>query len=153
MIELLVVMLILATLASLVAFSLRGVVNRYQMNRAVEVIESFDAQARREARRGQQPLSTRVDRGRNMLSIEASSSRSRTTFRLPRQVEIAEIRMGRRAVSGGPFELNINRHGQSASYAVHLQRGNADRWLVVLGTSGQIITLKEKGEADAILSL
>ena len=35
MIELVVVMLILATLASLVAFSLRGVVNRYQMNGSV----------------------------------------------------------------------------------------------------------------------
>jgi Tfp pilus assembly protein FimT len=153
MIELVVVMLILATLAGLVAFSLRGAMDRYQMNRALETIELFDAQARRQACRSRGPLQARIDRGRNLLSIEPSARHSRATFRLPRQVEIAEIRMGRRAVAGGPFGLNINRHGQSDSYAVHLRRGTAERWLIVLGTSGQIIAVNDKGEADAILSL
>lgn len=153
MIELVVVMLILATLAGLVAYSLRGVVDRYQMNRAIETIELFDAQARRQACRLRGSLQARIDRGRNLLSIEPSRRRSQTTFRLPRQVEIAEIRMGRTAVAGGPFELGINRHGQSDSYAVHLRRGETHRWLVVLGTSGQTVTLNDQGEADAILSL
>jgi type II secretory pathway pseudopilin PulG len=153
MIELVVVMLILATLAGLVAYSLRGAVDRYQMNRAIETIELFDAQARRQACRSRGSLEARIDRGRNLLSIESSRRRSQATFRLPRQVEIAEIRMGRTSVAGGPFGLNINRHGQSDSYAVHLRRGNAERWLIVLGTSGQIVTLNDQGEADAILSL
>ena len=153
LIELVVVMLILATLAGLVAYSLGGVMDRYQMNRAIETIELFDARARRQAIRSRRPLETRIDRGRNLLSIEPSARRSPATFRLPRRVEIAEIRMGRTTVAGGPLQLGINRHGQSESYAIHLQRGSVQRWLVVLGTSGQIVALNDKGEADAILSL
>jgi hypothetical protein len=98
-------------------------------------------------------VATRFDRRRNELSIEPSAKGDRTTFRLPRQVEIAEIRIGRSMTAGGPVQLEINRYGQSASYAIRLQRGNSDRWLLVLGTSGQFITLAGKGEADAILSL
>lgn len=152
MIELVVVMIILGILAALVVNSVGGVMDRHQLARAVETIERFDARARRDARTHRLPTEVVIDRTRGRLTV-VSADRSDPTYRLPRQVKIKEIRMRRRKVVVGQVEVDINSFGQSPSYAMHLQRGESSRWLVVLGFSGQVITFDTKGEADAILAL
>ncbi len=157
LIELVVVMVILGILAALVANSLSGVVARQQLSRAAQTIEMFDAKARREARRRRLPTEALIDRTRGRLTIDrigrGDNGSPESTYRLPRQVKIKEVRMRRQGVVGTQVEIDINRFGQSPTYAVELQRGETSRWLVVLGLTGQVISLDSEGEADAILSL
>ncbi len=153
LIELIVVMVVLAILASLAVYSLGSVTDRYQLNRAVETFEIFDARARRDAIAKHQALQARIDRRRGQFWIDYAGGRKSVSFRLPSRVQITKIRRGRQITSSGKLEIDINSCGQSPSYAVQLQRGESDLWLLVLGRSGQIIPLASEGEVHEILSL
>jgi prepilin-type N-terminal cleavage/methylation domain-containing protein len=153
MIELLVVLVILATLASLAVLSLGGTVDQYQLGRAVEIIERFDARARRDARTLQTPLRASIDRSRGRLTIGESPISQRASYRLPKSVRIKQLRMRRQISAGSQFDFDVNRDGHSPTYALLLERGNVNRWLVVLGFSGQVIRLDSKGEVDALLAI
>lgn len=160
LVELVVALVILVILSSIAAFSLSGTMDRYQLTRATETIEIFDARARRDARLSGQSLQTRIDTGRGELHIESTSSprganasRPTRTFRLPSNVVIQDIQLAKKVVIGRTFDTNINPQGQGVSYAVHLARGRMSRWLVILGTSGQTIEVQDQREANEILSL
>jgi prepilin-type N-terminal cleavage/methylation domain-containing protein len=156
LIELVVVVVILGMLAALAVISLRGTMDRYQLSRAAETIEMFDARARRDARTARVPVQATIQRNKRRLLIESPLQRrtkSNARYELPRSVEIKKLRMRRRVTVGSNFEIQFNREGSSPTYAVQLQRGKMTRWLVVLGLSGQIIALENEGEVDEILSL
>ena len=74
-------------------------------------------------------------------------------FKLPRNVEILDVRLRRRVAVGRELELAISRDGRSPTYAMELQSGKARIWLVVLGFSGQVVTFTDEREVDALLSL
>ena len=153
MIELVVVIVILAILSSLTVYSLGGTMDQYQLSRAAETIEIFDARARRDARTRQHPLQASIERSRGRLTISRIGTGDRTTFRLPSRVKIKQIRMRRQVTSGSRIDIDINSSGQSRTYAIQLERGKASRWLVVLGFSGQVIQLDTGREVDAIFWL
>jgi prepilin-type N-terminal cleavage/methylation domain-containing protein len=157
LIELIVVIVIMGLLATLAVLSTGGMMDRYQLSQAAETIEIFDARARRSAHSLRQPIRAIIQPNQRRLVIASpggNTSRSvAAQFRLPRAVEIAEIRLRRRVTAAGNFEIDYNRQGSSPTYALRLQRGKMSRWLVVLGVSGQIVTLKNEGEVDEILSL
>ncbi len=151
LIELVVVMIVLALLSSLVVFSLRGTMDHHQLSRAVETFEIFDARARRDARSAQAQVLATIDRNRGRLTV--GDRRDGATYHLPRQVEIAEIRLRRGSAVGSSMSIDVGRQGQTPTYAVCFQRGKTSRWLVVLGLSGQVIALDDQEEVDEILSL
>ena len=160
LVELVIALVILVILSSVAALSLSGTMDRYQLARATETIEMFDARARRDARSSGQSLQTRIDTGRGELHIESTSndrgsgdSQRIRTFRLPRNVVIQDIQLAKKVVIGRSFDTIINPQGQGISYAVHLTRGPISRWLVVLGASGQAIQVQDQREANEILSL
>lgn len=153
LIELVVVMVVLAILSSLAVFSLAATADRYQLSRAAEIVEMFDARARRDARSSQQPLQAVVDRGRGRLQVNSSGTTEDATFRLPARVEISEIRLQRQLAVGKRVEIDVSSEGRCPTYAVALRRGKLTRWLVILGQTGQVIPLENEGEVDAILSL
>lgn len=152
LIELVIVIVIMAFLASLAVISLGGTMDRYQLSRASETIERFDARARRDARTSRKSVQATIQRHRQQLLIE-SPGRQDARFRLPAKVEISNIRLRRRVTAGSNFEIRFSREGRSPTYAVELRRGEMSRWLVILGTSGQVIPIDKEGEVDAILSL
>lgn len=151
MIELVVVIMIIGLLATLAVISFGGTVDRYQLSRAVETIEMFDARARRDARASRRIVRTTIDRDDNRLVIESDEPSAQ--YRIPRRVEIREIRVPRRAVVGSEFDVEFDREGRSVTYAIELKRGNMSRWMLVLGASGQVLTLASEREVDEILSL
>ena len=157
LIELVVVIVIMATLSTLAVLSTSGVMDRYQLSRAAETIEMFDARARRDAQSSRQPILAIIQRNQQRLLIgmpgDTVSVPTAAQYRLPRSVEITEIRMRRRVTAGGNFEIHFNREGSSPTYALRLERGNMSRWLVVLGVSGQVVLLENEGEVDEIMSL
>ena len=146
LIELLFVLVIMAVLASIAVLSLGGFISRYQLAQATESIERFDARARRDARRYRKPVDTTIKLNRRRLVNESSE----LEYSLPRSVTIEEVRVGRQATVGSQVKIDFDREGASPTYAVQLQRGKQSRWLIVLGTSGQVIPLASEGEVDAL---
>ena len=51
------------------------------------------------------------------------------------------------------FDIRYTPYGSSPTYAMELTLGAQSRWIIVLGSSGQIIQTNEVGEVDEILSL
>ena len=49
--------------------------------------------------------------------------------------------------------INVASSGRTPTYAMHLQRGKLSQWLVVLGFSGQVVSLENEGEVDALLAM
>jgi prepilin-type N-terminal cleavage/methylation domain-containing protein len=152
LIELMVVIALASILASLAAVSLGGTMDRYRLSQAEQMIEAFDAAARRDARRRREPVSAIIQRSRQRLILPARTTNDKQ-YRLPRHVEIKQIRLRRRLTAGRDLELLFNREGTGPTYAVELVCGKSSRWLVVLGISGQIIALQDRGEVDEILAL
>lgn len=153
LIELVVVMMIMALLASLAMVSLGASIDRYRLARAVDAIETFDARARRDARVSHTSLVAQFDRRRGELRIDDQGSGQPYLVRVPVQVGIAELRRGRTKVLGNQAKLEFRADGSSLSYAIRLLRGKSERWLVVLGRSGQVVACESEQEVDAILSL
>ena len=157
LIELVVVIVIMAVLSTLAVLSLGGTMDRYQLSRASETIEMFDARARRDARKSRQSIQGTIDRNRQRLMIDSPIPGNKDwrskQYRLPQSVEISQVRFRRSVTVGNRYAIPFNRNGGSPTYAIELQRGKMRRWLVVLGVSGQVLPLDSEGEVDAILSL
>ncbi|TWU58091.1 pilus assembly FimT family protein [Rubripirellula reticaptiva] len=153
LIELVVVITIMAVLAAIAALSLGGVMDRYQLGRAAETIERFDSRARREARVTGDVVIAKIDRSRGRLDVDVAGSGLDVMFQLPSRVSISNMRMHRSGVSGSDLILVVDRSGQCPTYAVELMRGNMKRWLVMLGTSGQVISLDNEGAVNALFAL
>ena len=133
LVELVVVLIVLAMLASAVTVSLAGPIRRARLMETLDRVVSLDAEARLIARRTAAGA---------VLKFEADS---------------AVIEGGRRErwrasvqVDAGPVVV-IAPSGQSTSYAVRVSTGEVSRWLVVLGLSGQAVPVASQGEADALL--
>jgi prepilin-type N-terminal cleavage/methylation domain-containing protein len=156
LIELMVVIVILGLLTAIASLSLGGVMDRYQLSRAAETIEAFDGRVRRSARLSREALDAVIRRGNRDLIVKIPSQRTgnaEANYRLPRSVEINDVKLRDQAVTARDVTLHFNDQGRSASYAIQLRRGNSIRWLVVLGISGQVIPVASEEEADALLSL
>ena len=151
LIELVVVVVIIALLSSLAVMSFGGTMDRYALNRAAETVQSFDSRARRDARTSRTAVTGTIERRRDTFRL--GQGRQAPEFHLPRAVNIADIRVDRRAVSAAEVQLQFNSDGVSPSYAVQLQRGESSLWMVVLGVSGQVVTLQSEREVNAILAL
>ena len=156
LIELMVVIAILVALTSLASLSLASVMDRYQLSRATDTIESFDSRARRSARLSREAFVGVIRRSANEFVVRApqeSPSNQSASFQLPQSVEITDVKLPRRAVTGRDVTINFTDQGRSASYAIELGRGKMTRWIVVLGISGQVIPASGEEEVDALLSM
>ncbi|MFK8113466.1 MAG: Tfp pilus assembly protein FimT/FimU [Rubripirellula sp.] len=149
LIELVVVMVILGIIASIAVLSLGSTTDRYQLSQATRTFQLFDARARREARSLRRTIETTIEKQQGRLIIDRPARK----FRLPSSVEIGKVRMGRVSTRLSSVEINYSREGTSPTYAVEFRRGKLTQWLVVLGRSGQVITLDQEGEVNALLSI
>ena len=145
LIELLVVVAIMSLLATLAGVSLRGTMDRYHLTQAQAAIELSDARARRVARTNETPVVMRLDRGKNQMTFLDFS------YSIPSAVRIASVRSDRRSEPGRQVAIQYGRDGSSPSYACELVRGSLTRWVVVIGSSGQIIQVDNRGAADELL--
>jgi len=153
LLELVIVMIILGLLSTIAVTSLSGTLDNYKLTQATEVIQRFDAYARRQAANRRQPVHITVQRLRNQLQVGASTDRERRLFRLPSGVSIGETLFRRKTIASGNFEIRFDQDGGSPSYAMELTRGKRSQWIVVLGGSGQILQMNQRGEVNEILSL
>lgn len=156
LIELIAVLVILGLLSIIASLSLGGVMDRYQLTRAAETLQSFDAKARREAARSRETLEGVISNGQHTLVIREAADQNSTQwirYQLPRTVTITETRVSRKVISGRELTIPFRHGGCSPTYAVQLRRGRMSRWIVVLGISGQVIPVDGEEQVDALLSL
>lgn len=153
LIELVVVILIMAILSTIAAVSLGGTIGKYDLSRASETIERFDANARRQARVTHAPVEMLIDRNRNRLNVDASGGDRDSSYTLPGRVEISNIRLHRSFSVGRSFEMSVSAEGQSLTYAVELTHGKMKRWLIFVGISGQVIHAESEDEVDALFAM
>jgi len=155
LIELVVVLAILGMLTALASLSLSGVMDRYQLGCAAEAIESWDGRNRRDARRSRETIEAMIRPEKNefqILEAPLASNSGRTMTSMPGKVEIVGVKMKRGGVSGRDTPIRFNKQGRSPNYAIELKRGNMRRWLIILGFSGQVITVDRGEDVDALLS-
>ncbi|MCS7465532.1 type II secretion system GspH family protein [Stieleria sp. ICT_E10.1] len=138
LIELIVVLVLMAVIASLATLSVRGVIARQRLGRAVEVIEQFDTALRRSARDQRRQVAGVIDRARARMTVDPSGDPSRT-YTLPRQVSIDAIRFGPVQRSAAGAQVIANADGSSPSYALRLASGDTRRWIFLVGGSGQVV--------------
>ena len=145
-----VVLVLMALLASLATTSVRAVVLRQRLARAAEVVEQFDRALRRSARYQRRNVAGAIDRRRGRFSVAESAERT-SVFDLPRQVSIDAIRFGTRRSSAIGETLVASGDGATASYAIRLQCGDASRWVLMVGGSGQVVHDLNQSSIDSIL--
>jgi general secretion pathway protein H len=146
LIEVVVVVAIMALLATIGAVSLRGTIDRYYLSQARQAIEISDAKARRIARTTGRPVLMNVDRLEKQIEIHES------TFRIPAGVEIASVEMASRLSGGTQIGIPFSDDGWSPTYAIELKRGELGQWIVVIGASGQVVRVNEEGAANELLT-
>ncbi len=157
LVELVVTLAILAVLSSIAALSLSGTMDRYQLSRAVDTVERFDARARRDAVSQDGFVEMVVDQRKGRLQINppstSPSSNPPVTYGVPHRVTIDAVRLPRQSIAGSRWVTPINPEGRGSTYALKLTRGKQSRWIVVLGMTGQTLVTSDEREVDEILSL
>ena len=150
LIELVVVLVLMAILASLATMSLRGVILRQRLARAAEVVEQFDAALRRSALDQRRGVAGVIERGQGRLVVGPSGDPSRA-FKLPRQVSIDSIRFAQSIRPDSAGRITARSDGSSPSYAVRLSSGGARRWVFLVGGSGQVVHGLSNGTVNSLL--
>lgn len=153
LLELMIVFAILGLLATIAMTSLAGRVGDYRFTRAMEIIGRADAHARRQANTQRQTVRTSVASLANVLRVGTPEDPTTRSFKLPTGISIGETKFRKQMIASTDFDIRYNPYGISPTYAMELTLGAQSRWIIVLGSSGQIIQTNEVGEVNEILSL
>ena len=138
LIELVVVLVLMAVMASVATISIRGAVVRQRLSRAAEVVEQFDTALRRQARYQRRKVVGVIDRSQGRMTVDPGNDRP-ISFELPNHTSIDSIRFGRSRPSRSDSRVLADSDGSSTSYAVRLSVGETKRWVLLIGGTGQVI--------------
>ncbi|MCO8121766.1 prepilin-type N-terminal cleavage/methylation domain-containing protein [Stieleria sp. TO1_6] len=150
LIELVVVLLLTAMMAALASLSLRGVMARQRLARGIEIAEQFDAALRRSARRNRRSTVGLIDRGQQRFDVRHTKG-SPQAFRLPTDVAIDAVRIGADGARGTASQIVAAGDGSTPSYALRITTGDAHRWVLFVGGSGQVVQGMERPSIDSLL--
>jgi len=152
LVELMVVILIMALLASAVALSFDGRLKAARARDAVEQLRTFDAMARLAAVRDGTGARIVFDLSANTLSRrqgrDADVLASQVSW--PVGYWIEEVRQGSQTTGSGEASIVISPLGISSTYAVRLMGPNLDQWILFAGLTGAM-TLPANEETVAAL--
>jgi prepilin-type N-terminal cleavage/methylation domain-containing protein len=154
LVEIMIVVLLMAMLASAAALSMNGPLTSARAADAAEMVSSFDAAVRIYARRYHSGAQIVFDLSAGKISRRQKHDNlddHASTF-LPSGFSIDEIRQAQHLASVGETHINVSAMGLSPSYAVHLLGPRSDQWLVFAGLSGQVRQVNNEAAIDAILT-
>ena len=140
MIEVMVVLLLAALLATAVMASFSGVRQRAQAREVIEEIELFDRFTRQECQKLGQSEQVVVDMSESQLSrVHPGGQQIQgTPLVLPSNIKIDRAWVGNQKAEYGQINLICSPQGLTPSYALHLVGPKTEsRWLVFAGMSGQ----------------
>ena len=156
LLELLLVLIVLSMVAVTVAVAWSGLHRRAVMADAIQRIEFFDQHMRQYARMHRSPCALKFDtkEGRVRKIYDLQGDKGTHWHTLGRGITLKQIEVSGGGRMRSTVEIPFNRHGLSATYGIALEtRGEAQRWLVVAGLSGQVTHFETEDEFDAALQL
>jgi prepilin-type N-terminal cleavage/methylation domain-containing protein len=158
LIEVTVVIIVMALLATAAALSFARPLRSARASEAIELVRTFDGNARTAARRFGSEIEMRFDLSRKELvrRVIRDDGRRRSEdisrSRLPGGCRVDRmILAGGETRDTGEVVIHCSSGGLSRSYGVHVIGNGPDRWLVVAGLSGQISEAKNETELRSIL--
>lgn len=153
LLELTVVLLIMAIVASAVVLNTRGPMHNARADEIVARIGEFDRLTRSSAQQQDIPLRLVVDipAGTIRRVIGDDDENFTPPLTLPSHCRIDAVRIGERRLIRGSAVIECSRQGITPSYAIHLIFDD-DRsvWLLVAGLTGQFTTLENETELQDI---
>lgn len=152
--ELVAVLILLGLMASAVVVNLQGHIANARLEMVLDRLEAWDHRGRALARRQGRPLAFvwDLESGRvGLEGLENAAGLPAASLALPRGVRGLQIRTAPQAGPSDHLRIPISAQGQSLTYAVQLQAtGGRQKWLAVLGASGQCLRLEQEQDVDAL---
>jgi hypothetical protein len=128
------------------------VIARQRLARGAEVVEQFDTALRRAARERRGPVVGEINVSRRQLTIDPSADRSKA-FTLPDRVTVKDVRIGSRRTNSPENRIVASHDGSSQSYALRLSIGDATRWVLLVGGTGQVVHDLESASVNSVLAV
>ena len=155
LIEITMVLLIAALAAGAVTLRLQGPMHSARMQDVAERIATFDRLSRTYAREHDRPVLLVMDLNESRLTRtgEDDSGPLGSPLELPGGCAIRRLMVGRQDIAMGRLSIRISRRGLTPTYGLLLE-GPAGRrqWLLLVGLTGQLVTVNDEDEARDILA-
>jgi prepilin-type N-terminal cleavage/methylation domain-containing protein len=153
LVETMVAVIILGLLAGAVTWSFRAPLRRARMAEAIEQVKYIDASSRAFARRFGRNVEVVYDVSEGTME-RRESARADASFRtvIASPFRIEAVRTRGRTEEYGEAAIAVSPLGVSQTYAVKLAGPEAQRWVVVTGLGGEILTLADDAQVEAIFA-
>jgi prepilin-type N-terminal cleavage/methylation domain-containing protein len=153
LVETMVAVIILGVLATAVAWSFRAPLRRARMSEAIEQVKYLDASSRDFARRFGRAVEIVFDLSEGTLE-RREGRRTEASFRtgIAGPFRIEAVRTRAHNEEYGEASIAVSPLGLSETYAVKLVGPEAQRWVVVTGLAGEILTLADDAQVEAIFA-
>jgi len=157
LLEMVVVLAIMAVIATAAAISFQKPLRAARLERAMAGLEDADFRARTEARKRSAMVELLVDGGKNIathsIAGSADGGQVRRTLALSGGLNIDRYWTAGRSTNDDRFGVWFSPDGQSNTYAVRVSDDDDhQKWLVVVGATGQYVQLHEDRAVEAILA-
>jgi prepilin-type N-terminal cleavage/methylation domain-containing protein len=149
LIEMIAVVAITALLAASVVLTLAHMAGQHRYESVCRELEQADATIRSAARQGRHGQELVYDLDNNAVLWQQSANSTTTLVRLPPQISL-QLRTADEQLSRGRVEIACSEAGLSQSYALCLEQGNVDHWMIVAGLSGQVFWTDDDRQVDTI---
>lgn len=154
LLELLVVVAIVSMVTATVTTRIADTLGPAALKQSVSQLSATDQAMRQRTRRSGRPASLHFEIGTSRLECEFDDATGapRTIRTLGRGVRISKFLSATQEVGFGTARINYDGRGASESFAIELAgRGEARRWLLIAGLTGQIIEITHEASAHEIL--
>ena len=158
LIEVMAAVVLLGLLTAAVALSFAGPIRRARAAEAVEQVRYLDASSRAYAKRFGRPVEMRFDLDEGRMERReggrfGGDAKYSATVASPIRIEV--LRRPNRREESGEVGVPVSPLGISPTYAVKLAAGPEGapaQWVVVSGLSGEVRTLSNDAQVDAIFA-
>lgn len=153
LIETMLVVLLLAIVASAAALTFSQPIAQARADDAFDQLRSFDANARIAAKSSGKVVRVVFDLSDNRLDRREGGNLKDTRYsvHLPAGCRIEAVRIGRQSTTFGEVPLDLSAMGLSRSYAVHVVGPATDRWAIFAGLTGEMNVVANETAVRQIL--
>lgn len=154
LIEILAALVIFGLIASVAVVSLTGQIQAVRLADQVEQVKQFDRAVRERARRHDTALPLTFDLAAGTISAGPGGP---PPLRLGDRFRLRAVILPDERVEFGDITLPISANGRSGSYALRIAGADsdgraADRWILVMGLTGQTIELDDEKDLHDIFA-
>lgn len=154
LIELMMVVLILATASAVVALKLQGPMGEARMKDVTGQIASYDRLTRLQASEQDRTLMVVIDPDKGELRRMDPEGEAifGTPLSLPSDFGISRVLVAGEDTSSKKKGVCFSRLGVSRSYAVHVTGpGRLSRWILFTGLAGEVVEVESEDQAREIM--